>query len=531
MNKRRISLSVLCALLSVHSVDAAVRVTTSGGAGRSYAGAYQQVSQMQQIIAHEQAIAITAVENTPVVIQDEALAAQIAANPGANAEVLDEMGRCAAIFPNGKFIWGRSDSGLMRRNVDQCVAVVEMRVIHGNNDIVLATANVAAGDTINCNIDEFPAVGWTADAGKITFPADREPTLDDVRRIMDSEQKQNAAMKTAAAVVLGGVGGHLLGERGQRGQSAAIGAVAAGGVTYGATQAGYVAGTTIMGAGVNMAAGAAIGNMMGIGNAVLLVKNCNVGGTGKCLWGLLRPGSAVENDTWVELETEQTFHCPNNRCSRMELIGYHIGGEYDPIAALADVRRPEFREILDRADRKCMDAAGNLTDDVFCDNPLYRIEGARRPGVSIPVAIADWNERTFGSKRADWNKWLADNADRDVTSVVHNRRGDSVDELITTTQARGARMRDFEPIWQDASSGALIDINNRARLGATLTGAGVGGALGGFAAYQGAIQDVENRWVTAVQEYRDSLQKIYCATGTRWLSGYNEVAIIPNVRD
>jgi hypothetical protein len=62
-----------------------------------------------------------------------------------------------------------------------------------------------------------------------------------------------------------------------------------------------------------------------------------------------------------------------------------------------------------------------------------------------------------------------------------------------------------------------------------MIGAGTGAGLGAFTAYQGAQDEIDLRWVSAVQEYKDSLQKFYCATGTRYLSQYNDVVVIPNM--
>ena len=88
---------------------------------------------------------------------------------------------------------------------------------------------------------------------------------------------------------------------------------------------------------------------------------------------------------------------------------------------------------------------------------------------------------------------------------------------------------DFTPLYQDASEGGLIDINNKARMKSTVIGAGAGAGIGAFTAYQGATDEINGRWSSAVQEYKDSLQKIYCTTGKRWLSSYNDIAIIPSV--
>ena len=87
----------------------------------------------------------------------------------------------------------------------------------------------------------------------------------------------------------------------------------------------------------------------------------------------------------------------------------------------------------------------------------------------------------------------------------------------------------FSPVYQEAEDGAMIDLSNKARMKGTLTGAGVGAGMGAFAGYQGAQKDVEDRWVSAVREYKDSLQKIYCVTGNRFLSYYNDTIIIPDI--
>ena len=91
-------------------------------------------------------------------------------------------------------------------------------------------------------------------------------------------------------------------------------------------------------------------------------------------------------------------------------------------------------------------------------------------------------------------------------------------------------LNNFYPMMLDATDGGIIDLGNKARLKSTLTGAGVGGALGAFSAYQGAQSDIENRWVTAVREYKDSLGKFYCVTGNRYLGQYNDEVVIPNMQ-
>ena len=82
-------------------------------------------------------------------------------------------------------------------------------------------------------------------------------------------------------------------------------------------------------------------------------------------------------------------------------------------------------------------------------------------------------------------------------------------------------------MYQDAEDGGVIELGNKARIKGTLTGAGIGGAAGAFTAYQGAQTEIDERYVTAVREYKDSLQKFYCGTGKRFLTFYNDTLVMP----
>ena len=93
------------------------------------------------------------------------------------------------------------------------------------------------------------------------------------------------------------------------------------------------------------------------------------------------------------------------------------------------------------------------------------------------------------------------------------------------------QIKDFTAAKVDAEDGGVIDFSNKARLGTTLKGAGIGGALGGFAGYQGAQADIEERLNQALREYSASLEKIYCGTGKKFLGFYNDDVIIPTMKD
>ena len=88
----------------------------------------------------------------------------------------------------------------------------------------------------------------------------------------------------------------------------------------------------------------------------------------------------------------------------------------------------------------------------------------------------------------------------------------------------------FTPARQAANDGDVIDFNNKARTKSTLVGAGGGAALGALAGASGADAEIQERWVTAVREYNDPLGNISCSTGDRWLSKYNDMVIIPEMK-
>ena len=549
-------LYALCFMLCTQSAQSDIRV--GGGANNtsttpSYAGAYQQVNMMHQVVSENNAIDI---ENLPVRVADENIARDVRGGGTTYGVTLESLDKCAMIFPGGKFAWDRPNAGMRTGRGATCVAEVEMRLIHGAEDIVLARAMVAAGDSIDCNISKFPSNSYTSDAGKITFPADREPTLEDVKRAMNQEQKQNAGIKTTAGTVLGGIGGYLLNkdnpDKSAAIKSAAIGAGIGGGVTLASTQIGKQAGDTLMGAGVNAAAGGLIGNASGIGGTVLQVVDCNsddptIKGK-KCLLGILDPGENLDN--YDKFYRDGRFLvCPQNSdkpCETKQLINvvFHKNKDYNYKNSIDDgtgITLEQFRTdtvgaaaALNTNEMACIKDNKILATDLGAcpdDQRWVRLKSAKGSKNPVPVAIVGWEDKLFGSTDKDWVKWLA--GPNATIDMVHMRvAGNKIAEPATTRFAKTnvtLSMANFHPLYIDASSGALIDINNKARAKATTIGATGGAALGGFSAYQGASDDIQNRLVAAHNEYRDSLMKIYCATGTRVLASYNDVAFIPSI--
>ena len=126
-----------------------------------------------------------------------------------------KLALCSQIYPNGQFEITRPTAGFGKGGEKTCTAVVELRGIgmgQNGSDAVLARANVASGSALNCNISEFPELSYTLDAQNVTFPADAEPTIEDVKKVMNQEQKQNAGLKIAAAALVGAIGGNISGK-------------------------------------------------------------------------------------------------------------------------------------------------------------------------------------------------------------------------------------------------------------------------------------------------------------------------------
>mgnify|MGYP003412488811 CR=1 FL=1 len=159
--------------------------------------------------------------------------------------------------------------------------------------------------------------------------------------------------------------------------------------------------------------------------------------------------------------------------------------------------------------------------------PWIKLSGAREQGASVAAMMIDVEDKPFGWKMADFERAMndryKDNAiyQRDANGLA---RGDAIamDAATDVTYV-------FKPISVDAADGGLIDMDNKARMKSTLVGAGSGAGLGAFTAYQGAQTEIEERWVSAIREYKDSLNKFYCVTGKRPLATYNDLVQIPSL--
>ena len=578
-------LSIIYALLSGGHAVAAVRV---GNASRSYAAGYQQVNAQREQIAAAAAAAAAptattqsadAETNLPVRVANRELAQKLSRGETDSRVNIETLDSCAMVYPNGEFAWDTPTVGNGAGGASTCVAVVELRGYQmglDGSDAVLARANLAAGDAVKCNISDFPEFSYTADAAQVTFPADNEPTRADVVQVLNAEQKQNAGLRIAAGTVIGGLAGNaagkneigsdsILGGGKHKTTGTIIGAISGAALMAGNAYSGKVAGDTILSTGVNAAAGSMIGNIAASGDSVLRIEDCKIPSVtvakekttsdantddkattsvnnnadadkkvaepqnknSKCLWGVIRKGTALgDSHAYYNINEDGiTLVCKsdNTGCIRETLLNIKLAAY--PDKDIETAAKQGFEKVkADPAKQFYLTEKNEMKNGADPDNSaMYALISSATiaDGTQIPVMIADVNDKAFGYKRSDWAKLKSDLSGHTILGRTSSGTGYALDGQYS--------INDFYPMMVDASDGGIIDFGNKARLKGTLIGAGAGGALGAYAGYQGAQSDIENRWVTAVREYKDSLQKIYCATGKRFLGYYNDEIVIPTM--
>lgn len=546
-------LSMLYALCSVPA-DAGVRV---GNASRSYASGYQQVNAQreQAAMAAQTPVATTtsadAETNLPVRVANTDLAQKLVRGETDSRTNVAQLESCSMIYPNGEFAWDTPTVGRGAGGAQTCVAVVELRGANmgaNGTDAVFARANLAAGDSFKCNISEFPEDSYTAEVSNVVFPADAAPTKEDVVRVMNEEQKQNAGLKIAAGTIVAAVGGNIAGknEVGQDGlfgtgkhktQTTVIGGLTGAAIMTANTYGGKVAGDTVLSAGVNAAAGGMIGNIMASGDSVLRIEDCKINNVSdSCLWGMIVSSKELDKTKTTAYfnvsdgKTTVTCDQESKNCKTQELVSIRL--EAYPDLDIDEVAEQQFEKI--KADTslafhynpktQTMDKVGDASGGTYA-----KIASAGIPGRQIAAMIPGVHDKTFGMKKSDWRKWKSAHK-TGVKIYGRTARGEAYD-LPDETDDKGNKVQysidDFYPVMLDASDGGVIDLGNKARLKSTLIGAGAGGALGAFSGYQGAQDDIENRWAAASIEYKDSLSKIYCVTGSRWMGSYNDYVEVP----
>ena len=566
----RVSLfPLILAWVSSMPVDA--RVVTSNS-NRSYANAYQQVNSLRY--QQETATTTAAAATLPVAVSDEQLSAAIL-DGTADGVTVSDLETCSLIYPNGTFKWDIPESGVRRNQVQQCVAVVELR--DTKTKAVLATTTVAAGDTFKCNVDSFPESGLSFDLkyGKIEVPNDNAPTMEDVIAVMNEEQKQNAGLKIAAAAIIGGVAGNMLGQK-QAGDTkmfgtgqtqlidTAIGTAAGAGIMAASSYSGKVAGDTIKSTAVNAASGMILGNMLAGASgseAVISTKKCliKIDETTKkekdCIPGTYyqkEANLAISDGKGTGSNSNDFFMI--NKSNAKELIkctenkDNQTKGE-KPFENCTQIASSRYADIKCKDSRSNTVLCKNLTESDIRNIGEYTLNSDDRTlthknlGTGTYIIVASAYKvskkmpvyavfdsalpvKPLGYKMEDWSKDGKGDKLESRNPTIYNRNNDySVADVVSDSTGYV-----FEPDTIDANDGALVDISNQARAKATITGTAVGGALGGFAGYQGAQSEVSERWVAAVREYEDSLTNFVCFTGGRFLAQYNDYIEIPELK-
>ena len=557
--------AILCSVVSIlvgisaHDAFGGIRV---GNLSRNYANSYKNTAALEQ----QYYDSVASVQDTPadidlpVRVADKKIADKIKSGDKTAGADYETLNNCAAIYPDGEFIWDVPTLGRGAGGKPTCVAVVEMRKIGANGALeytTVARGTLAAGDAVNCNISDFPSSSYLPDAMRVTFPADNAPTHDDVIRVLNEEQKNKAGLKIAAATVAAGVAGNMVGKQ-EPGKDGLFGTnseklnTTLGGALIGAalmtasTYSGYVPGQTILHAGVNAAAGGVIGNMMATGESVLRVTKCNDGGVETtCLWG------NITKTTKVEGISDEVYYCPKDGnvivCDRTKtqypctidnsLILKHIKHDDGKTKIKPEElsKAGGFEQVLSgkatpyryNAEEKNVDK--NVTsNDAYC----YDAYVEKRAGAPVAAVIVGFEDTgAFGTKVGDWAQWKAAHK-TGVRMCQRDGYGNPTGDCrLKDSDQREYTIDDFNPLTMDTDDGGVVDFSNKARLGSTLKGAGVGGALGGFSGYQGAQADIEARFVEATREYNDSLEKFYCGTGKKFLSFYNDVVSLPAAKE
>lgn len=548
--------SIVAMFAVIGDAAAGIRV---GNLSKNYAGTYKNTLGLQQqyndYIGVQQDIPMET--DLPVPVANKELAEQIKSGTETASTNMAALEECAKIYPGGEFIWDKPTLGRGAGGPATCVAVVEMRALGGgpNEYTVAARGKLAAGDALSCNISNFPSSSYLPEIANVVFPADSGPTREDVIKVLNEEQKNKAGLKIAAATVVSALAGNIVGKS-EPGKDSIIGTnseklkTTAAGAAIGAalmtasTFSGKVAGDTILHAGVNAAAGGVVGNMSGYGDSVLRVEKCRYQDNDTtCLWGRIqKPGKLVsedEADVYYGVTDKVVYRCPKTgaytECYQDHglIVRTLVSGDGSKTVEISDLETKNALAMpeLNGFERYNLNPDTRKMDHTSTYGSYYKVKEAyENGGAAIPAVLVGFQDSAFGIKSSEWSSWLSKNGKKH-TICPRGNDGNPYDCDAKDDEGNPLYAIDnFKPVSLDAGDGDIVDFSNKARLGATVKGAGIGGAIGGFSGYQGAQKDIEDRFVQATREYNDSLEKFYCGTGTKFLNFYNEDVVIPAMK-
>ncbi len=531
MKTKTCNITLFSALVACFSGMSDAAFADSRGV-KAYADAYNQVNIIREQQAYLDAQAAAAVQpasatvDLPVAVEDEKLARAITENKSDTK--ISDLERCSMIYPNGVFKWGIPQSGIRKNQKPQCIAVVNL--VDAETKSILATTTVAAGDAMRCNIDMFPEEGYEVALSNVELPADEPPTMKDAEKALNKEQKHNAGIKIAAAALIGGLAGNMLGPKKKDDDkllgtgkmqllTTAAGAAGAAGLMAASSYSGKVAGDTIKSTAASATAGMLAGNM-----AAGLMSSESVLGTTKCTVKVgdkseemdCVPGRAYKaTDTETVYMTKggtTVYTCNKNNdqfsCTSYDFIDLTINGK--------SIEKITDWDSIDGAICKETDGGSTYSASTCTEEnveKLFKGQGKKysEDWAAYAVFKKDLPTKPLGYKVGDFDKLK-----KNPGVIYYERKSDN------TVGNKLNQSVSFEPAARNAQDGSIIDLNNEARAKATMLGTAAGGALGGFSGYQGAQAEIVDRWTTAMREYDEYLLKFYCATGTRYLNKYNE---------
>ncbi|MFQ6778050.1 MAG: hypothetical protein ACLRFI_02000 [Alphaproteobacteria bacterium] len=519
--------------------------------------------------------------NALVSVNDINLARQMAQQENNIVNNSDDSSatECTGIYPDGNFEIGKPTVGKMAGSKETCVSIVDMYAAgagpNGEN-LLVATAKLAAGDSLLCNIDSFPSDGIMVDASRVMFPADRAPTMEDVIAVMNDEQKQNAGIKIASGAVMSALGMFLLNNTDtdsdeklgnkikESGKDIALAAVGGAGVMALNSYTGKIAGDTILSASVNAAAGGVVGNVLSSGHGIKVSeckKDKNGAEKGYCIWGYVNKNTDINNkQAFYNISNDSTYVCDLNDCKVQTLS--KISFNFENINSLSqDCKTYCIKDDKDNKYGAGTWTTGSVNKDCIAkclqsndlNNQKYcwvDVLGSRQIKISTgsdcigndrffkvsaqivtnrrPAFIYTTSEKVKTDNWIEVKKVLGNNpefydraSDNTLGRPFNEKKEDGNPDNENIT------IDDFDVTYVDAQDGDLMDLNDYTRTSDTLQGAAVGGVVGGISGYKNATNEVEARYLASVREYNDSLSNFVCVTGTRYLSPYNEYVVIP----